>query len=177
MLPSLPHPFSPDIIFFDTEFSDLDTRTGSLLSLGMVKPNGKELYIEFEHDGQVHPWVEKHVLPTLTQQKISHETAQGMIRRFIGTNKKKKPYLMAYVNQFDAIFWYQLFGSPQHHPAFWIPIDFASILFAHGIDPNSMGKQRFFDWLGVDKKGFTLHNALDDARLLKVTYEKFWERI
>ncbi|HYE59999.1 MAG TPA: hypothetical protein VEA18_02335 [Candidatus Kapabacteria bacterium] len=163
-------PYSDEIIFFDTEFTYLDPKIGSLLSIGMVKNTGEELYLELAYDGTVHPWVKKHVLPSLTGEKVDQKTARRMLRKFMG---KEEPYLMAYVNQFDAIYWYDLFGSPQKHPAYWIPMDFASILFGHGFDPNSMGKKKFFTMLGIDKEQYVLHNALDDARLLRDVYHRF----
>lgn len=84
---------------------------------------------------------------------------------------------MSYVNQFDAIYWYQLFDSPKDHPAYWIPIDFASILFAYGYSPNSLGKDNFYKELGIDNKKYNTHNALDDARLLAEVYKRFIEEI
>lgn len=166
--------YSTNIIFFDTEFTDLDPKIGSLLSIGMIKYTGEELYLELEYDGPMHPWVKKNVIPKLTEKKVSREDAKKKLRKFVGNGK---PYLVAYVNQFDAIYWYELFGSPKDHPAFWIPIDFASILFAHGYDPNSMGKKKFFDMLGVEQEKYALHNALDDTRLLRDLYMRFLERI
>ncbi len=166
------------IIFFDTEFTYLDARKGELLSLGLVKDSGEELYIEFDqppHD-RMDPWVIEHVLPSLAGNSISKEDAKVKIREFVGTDR---PYLMAYVNQFDSIYWYDLFSDPQKHPAFWIPIDFASILFAHGFDPESMGKQEFFDRIGVAKTDYATrgHNAIEDARLLREVYHKFMSYI
>lgn len=166
--------YSDNLVFFDTEFTDLNCRTGELLSIGLIKQSGEELYLELEYDGPVHPWVEKNVLPTLTGKKISKEKAVVQLREFIGEGS---PYLVAYVNQFDAVFWYDLFGSPKEHPCFWIPIDFASILFAHGYDPNSMGKDSFFEELGLDKSSYNLHNALDDARMLRDVYTLFTEKL
>ena len=165
-------PYSQNIIFLDTEFSDLNARTGELLSVGLITYSGKELYLELEHSGPVHPWVKKHVLPLLIQPKVSREVAKEKLTDFIG---KDKPYLVSYVNQFDAIYWYDLFGSPKNHPCYWIPIDFASILFATGYDPNSLGKKRFFDELSINKKNYTFHSALDDARLLRDVYIKFFQ--
>lgn len=165
-------PFSQNIIFYDTEFTHLDARTGELLSLALVKLNGEELYIEFDYHGEVHPWVKEHVLPTLTsEKKYTKEEAKEAIWGFIGEGK---PYLVAYVNQFDSIFWYDLFASPQDHPVFWIPIDFASMLFATGLDPASMGKDKFLDSMGIDKSMFSVHNALDDAKLLRLVYKKYF---
>lgn len=167
-------PFSENIIFFDTEFTNLDPRKGELLSLGMVKPNGEELYLEFKHTGPLDPWVEEHVMPYLEGITFTNEEARKLIREFMGDTH---PYLVAYVNQFDAVYWYDLFGSAQDHPAFWIPIDFASILFAYGLPPNAMGNHKFIKSLGVGVDTFHKeHNALDDARLLKQVYYKFFEQ-
>ncbi len=160
------------IIFFDTEFTHLDPKKGELLSLGLVKTTGEELYIEFEQPPHedMHPWVIDHVLPYLFGNPIEKEEARGKIREFVGT---ERPYLMAYVNQFDAMYWYELFGDPKDHPAFWIPLDFASILFAHGFDPESMRQDAFFDRIGIDLSKFHKHNALDDAKLLREVYARF----
>jgi len=165
--------FSDNIIFFDTEFTHLDVKIGELLSIGLVKQTGEELYLELEYEGlEIHPWVSKKVLPFLTGEQVSRGEAVEKLREFIGEGKKK-PYLMAYVNQFDAVYWYKLFGDPKNHPAFWIPIDFASILFALGRDPEDMRKDRFFEELGIDKNRYNKHNALEDAKLLKEVYNKF----
>lgn len=164
-------PYSENIYFFDTEFTDLDIRRGELLSIGMINYSGeKELYLEFDYESPVHPWVSKNVLPYLNQKKTSVKRAKELISAFMGTDK---PYLMAYVNQFDAMYWYRLFGDPKAHPAFWIPIDFASILFAHGFDPNSMGSEPFLKTLSINKNDFKAHNALDDARILRLSYLGF----
>lgn len=160
-------PFSTNLIFYDTEFSDLNHRTGELLSLGLVKYTGEELYLELDYSGPLHPWVQENVIPNLTGNKVSREEARRQIIEFVGT---EEPYLMAYVNQFDSMYWYDLFGSPTEHPVYWIPIDFASILFAHGYAPNSLGHHSFFKALGIDKSQYREHNALQDARLLREVY-------
>ena len=153
------------------------------MSIGMVKYTGEELYLELEYDESfIHPWVKEHVLPNLTGEKIPKDKCRTILRTFIagkeGNGKEKeKPYLMAYVNQFDAVYWYQLFGSPKEQPFDWIPIDFASILFAYGYSPHSMGKDNFFKELEIDRKKYNSHIALDDARRLAEVYQKFTERI
>ncbi len=167
-------PYSENIIFLDTEFSDLNPKIGELLSIGLIKYTGEELYLELEQTGPIHPWVQEKVLPYLSQKKIPKEEACKEIRTFIGDTE---PYLVAYVNQFDAIYWYELFGSPKEHPAYWIPIDFASILFGLGYSPNSMGKHDFFKQLGIEKENYQEHNALTDAKLLRETYFKFYKNL
>ena len=170
-------PYSDNIIFLDTEFTTLDPAKGQLISIGLIKQNGKQLYLELEYDeNTLESWVKKNVIPSLTGDQISREVAQKKIERFIG-NKVEKPYLVAYVNQFDAIYWYKLFGSAKKHPAFWVPIDFASILFGLGYKPNSLGSHKFLKDLGVEKSGYTEHNALDDARMLRDVYNALFAKL
>lgn len=174
-------PYSDNLIFFDTEFTTLDPSRGQLLSVGLVKyQEGSELYLELEYDtSTVEPWVAKRVIPLLTEKKHSPESARKIITEFVGEveKEKDKPFLVSYVNQFDAIYWYKLFNSPKDHPVFWIPIDFASILFAYGYAPNSLGRHKFYKELGVDKKKYREHNALDDARLLRDVYMALIQKV
>lgn len=164
--------FSENIVFFDTEFSDLDAERGKLLSLGMVKMSGEELYLEMEHEGETSGWVKENVIPLLKSEKVSEVEARDKIRSFLGDTS---PYLLSYVNQFDAIYWYKLFGA-RTHPAAKIPIDFSSILFTLGFNPGSLSNTDFLDDLGIDMSKYQKHNALDDARLLKEIYIKFFKR-
>lgn len=164
--------FSDNIVFFDTEFSDLDAETGELLSIGMVKMDGEELYLELEYEGEPSDWVKENVIPLLNSKKVSEEEARNRIGSFLGDTY---PYLLSYVNQFDAIFWYKLFGA-RTHPAAKIPIDFASILFTLGFNPGSLSNDDFLDDLGVDVSKYQKHNALDDTKLLKEVYMKFFKR-
>lgn len=169
--------FSDNIIFFDTEFSNIDTQIGELISIGLVKPTGEELYVELEYDvANVHPWVTDHVLPFLSGDNITKDEAIKKIWDFIGRGEEK-PFLMAYVNQFDSIYWYRLFTDPKEHPVFWIPIDFATILFSFGFNPENMREGEFFDWLGIDTTKYNKHNALDDARKLREVYNKFRQKM
>lgn len=163
-------PFSDNVIFFDTEFSSLDPYVGEILSIGMVKHSGEELYLELEYGGEYSEWVQEHLLDTLTQEKVSREEAQKQVTDFVGD---AKPYLVAYVNQFDVIYTYKLFGV-DGHPFYWLPIDFAAILFGLGVDPEQYYKNQkeFVRSLGIDAEQFTQHHALDDARLLREVYLK-----
>jgi len=169
-------PYSDNIIFYDSEFSSLDPYKGEILSVGLVKMNGEELYLELEYDGYIDSWVKKNIIPYLKETKVGREEAKRKIRKFIG---KKESYFVAYINQFDTIYWYKLF-STSDHPAYWIPIDFASILFGLGIDPEAYyhkDKKNFFKRMGVDVSKYKNHHALDDAKLLREVYLKFYQSI
>jgi DNA polymerase III epsilon subunit-like protein len=156
-------PFTENIIFLDTEFSTLNPYEGEILSVGLVKSNGEELYLELEYDGPASDWVKENILPTLTSPKMSRDEAKKNIKEFVGSNM---PYMVSYVNQYDTIYIYKLFQGDTH-PFYWLPIDFASMMFATGLDPESQIADSF--------PGYRVHNALDDAKLLRDCYIKFFK--
>ena len=167
-------PFSDNVIFIDTEFSSLDPYQGEILSIGLVKLNGEELYVELEYQGEVDEWVRDNIIPTLTEKKLSRKAAVKEVNAFIGI---AEPYMVGYINQFDTIYWYKLFRTDSD-PLYWIPIDFASILFAFGINPESYSgenEDNFYTEIGIDPGKYRKHHALDDARLLREVYLKFTE--
>lgn len=132
------NPYSKNIIFFDSEFSSLDPYQGEILSIGLVKMDGSELYLELEYKGKVDPWVKKNIIPNLKDVKVSRTEAIKRIKEFVG---KKKPYAVSYVTQYDTLYLYKLFTckkfNDKKHPFFWMPVDFSTILFAMGIDPEA----------------------------------------
>lgn len=164
--------FSNNIIFLDTEFSSLNPYKGEILSIGLVKLNGGELYMELEYNGEIDEWVKENVTPFLMEEKVNREEAVRRIKKFVGD---KKPYMLAYVNQFDAIYLYKLFKI-ENNPFHWIPIDFASMLFAFRINPeryNWEDKDNFYQEIGINHNKYRKHHALDDAKLLRQVYLKF----
>ncbi len=175
-------PYSDNIIFYDSEFSSLDPYKGGILSVGLVKMNGDELYLELEYDGEVSDFVKDNVLPYLKDKKVSRPEARTKIREFIG---EKEPYLVAYVDSYDSIYWNKLFEikdstKTDEQPAYWMMIDFASILFGLGIDPeayNYKDKNNFYKKIGINASKYKEHNALDDAKLLREVYLKFYQSI
>lgn len=178
-------PPSDNIIFFDAEFTSLNPYEGELLSVGLVKFTGEECYIELEPKGQASAWTARHVVPLLTEAKVSRADAVVRIKEFVGAGR---PYMMAYVNQFDALFLYKLlteqegsleWTSAESGPFHWIPLDFASILFAVGRNPehyNRRDKKSICQELGIDTAPYREHHALDDARLLREVYRRLLRR-
>lgn len=174
-LPTM-RPFSSNIVFVDTEFSTLDPYKGEILSIGIVKINGDSLYLELEYDGEVSDWVKENIIPTLTAPKITRREAIIKINEFVGPSQ---PYIVAYVNQFDVIYWYKLL-RPDNDPSYWLPIDFASMLFTLGIDPERYGREHknsFLQDIGIDPSKYKEHNALDDARILREVYLRLTEEV
>ena len=76
-------PFSDNIIFLDTEFSSLDPYKGEILSMGLVKIDGEELYLELEYDGEVDEWVKENIIPNLRESKMSRGEAIKRIKNKI----------------------------------------------------------------------------------------------
>jgi len=172
-------PFSENIIFLDTEFSSLDPNKGEILSIGLVKLNGEELYLELEYDGEVSDWVKENVIPFLTQEKMNREKAVEKVKQFIGD---AKPYIVGYINQDDVMYWQKLYRSVgvKENPFQLVAIDFATILFILGIDPESYyfgDENNFYKKIGIDYTKYKKHHALDDAKLLREVYLKFIEKI
>lgn len=166
-------PYEPhNLIFIDTEFTSLDPAIGEILSIAIIKLNGEELYLEVETDAEPSAWVQKHVMNMLTGNKVSKEEAKQHIRKFLG---KTKPFAIAYVDNYDSLYAVKLFGEGKL-PFEWMTIDFASILFANGINPTKLlatesEAKTFYRGLGIDLNRYKQHHALDDARLLRDVWQ------
>lgn len=168
------HPYDAEnLIFIDTEFSDLDPYKGEVLSLGMVTLDGRELYIEVEYDGDSSDWVKKHVIPQLDGPKFTREQLIEQVRNFIGS---KLPFAVAFVDNYDVIYLTKIFGAGKL-PFKWMTVDFASILFSQGINPvrfqrDGAEAKKLYKTLGLDLNSYRGHHALDDARLLRDAWVK-----
>ena len=157
-----------NLIFIDTEFSSLDPDRGELLSIGIVKLDGSELYIEIEHNSEVDEWVRINVLPHLTEKKLTRQQAALRISEFLSD---MNPYAVAYVDNYDTIYLTKLFGVGKL-PFRWMTIDMTSVLFAFGVNPvkyapDQPGANRAYKKLGIELKQYKKHHALDDAKLLR----------
>jgi len=164
-----------NLIFIDTEFTDLDPYKGELLSIGIVKLNGDELYLELECDAKSTPWVKKHILPSLDGPKFDREDAAVQIREFLGDTQ---PFAVGFVDNYDVIYLTKIFGAGEL-PFRWTTVDFASVLFAVGINPvkflgDQSGSRAFYKKLGINYKNYREHHALDDAKLLRDVWVKLF---
>lgn len=167
-------PFSDQLLFFDAEFTSLEYEKSELLSFGAVTMSGETYYCEIQQDhSNSSDFVQEHILPTLNGPKISIDQARAeitaFVRKYYGDHH---PYLATFVYKYDAYHWYKLFGYDDdltHR----IILDFASMLFALGIDPernSAAQRDDFLRGLGVDVDRFAKHNALDDALILREAY-------
>ena len=168
---------SSNLVFLDTEFTDLDPYKGELLSVGMATLDGRELYLECEQSTEPSPWVQKHIMPMLDGPKFSRIQVMRQIREFLGNTN---PFMIAFVDNYDVIYLTKLFGAG-NLPFRWMTVDFASILFANGVNPvrfqrdGNSGAKAFYKDLGLDLKVYRNHHALDDARLLRDVWLKLTE--
>ena len=156
-------PYSDNIIFVDTEFSGLEFYLGDLISIGLVKLSGEELYLELDYSGPVNAFVQREVLPKLTGPRVPASEAVARIKEFVGDGK---PYMVSEGGHYDVLYVYKLFGI-EKHPFNWVPLELTSMLFSHGIRPRI---DEFAASLGIDRTHFRTDHALDDARFLREVY-------
>lgn len=164
---------SQNLIFIDTEFTSLDPYVGELLSVGIVKLSGEELYLELECDAEPLPWVKKNIIPMLKQSKVSRELVVQHINDFLGDTN---PFAIAFVDNYDVMYLTKLFGAG-NLPFRWMTIDLTSILFAIGINPvkfmpGETGATKYYRKLGIELQKYRNHHALDDAKLLRDVWLK-----
>jgi DNA polymerase III epsilon subunit-like protein len=172
-------PFSENILFCDTEFTSLDPYIGEIISIALIKPDGKELYLEIEYNiDKVSDFVKENVIPRLEGNPISRKEARKKIKKFIGNSK---PYLISYVNDYDVIYWNKLFEKKdeknkeerEKYLIKWISIDFATLLFFNETNLEKFLKKQGIPELEESKQ----HNALNDARFLRDIYYLFLESV
>lgn len=143
-------------IFLDTEFIE-DGRTIELISIGMVREDGAELYCEnAEADlSKASPWVQENVLPHLTKAISSRAYIASSIYSFVG----EEPEFWGYYCDYDWVVLCQLYGTmmalPKHWPKFCLDVKQLAV------------------WLGnpeLPKLGTGSHHALNDARWTRDAY-------
>lgn len=178
--------YSENVIFMDGEFTELSENGTQFISIALVKPNGDSYFaINADYDsGNCTEWVKENILRPLYIETVHGDARNELtaldfhkvfgksksqiakeIKSFVGDSK---PYLVADVNQFDWMGICGIFGI-WNVPFFYIPIDFASILWGKGIDPD-VNREEFAKEQGIDVSNFKKHNALDDAKMLKALY-------
>lgn len=169
-------------IFYDTEFVDDGDRI-HLISLGMVREDGKELYavkadLVLLRLAYQNPWLRKNVIPYLPVKLINnqlewdhdhedikkvffthgHMGIREQVKTFISSTPD--PQLWAYYSAYDHVAYAQLFGRmidlPAGFPMFTMDIKQEMV---------RLGNPR------VPEQQNGAHNALEDARWNKETYE------
>jgi len=165
-------------IFYDTEFLE-DGETIKLISIGLVREDGKEYYaINAElpwFSILRHDWLKKHVVSSLPTRmtgsglrtlnfdsvhikpraKIAHEVASFIL------SSGPDPELWAWYGAYDHVALCQLWGRmtdlPPGIPMFTNDIKTLFQMYGNPVEPKQ----------NLD----TVHNALEDARHNKVMYD------
>jgi len=161
-------------IFFDTEFLE-DGKTIDLISIGMVREDGEELYlVNQEADWRriyAEPWLMDNVVPQLPpmREAVTRKRIAIAVNAFCGgrvaqwTAPTFNPEFWAYYADYDWVVLCQLFGRMIDLPEGW-PMycrDFKQLIDERGFEPK---KQETGD-----------HNALEDARWLKTEFLRLSE--
>lgn len=161
----------------DTEFHE-DGTTIDLISIGIVAEDGREYYAisgEFDtHRAWEHPWLPDNVLVHLPWTPIkrldrahpdvkTRAVIRDEVSAFLHSTGTE---LWAYYAAYDHVAYAQLFGTmmwiPKHLPK--RTNDLAQLIDAHDA------------WGFIPRQTGTEHNALDDARWVKLCYDFLMNR-
>lgn len=178
-------------VFFDTEFTGLHQHT-TLVSIGLISEDGQTFYAEFEdYDrAQVDEWLKDNVISKLVMETgdysgLSKEINEKKIEEcshvaLIGYDRKDiAEYLTRWISRFenvevwsdclsyDWVLFNQLFGHAFNIPknVYYIPFDICTLMKIKGVDPDVSREE----YAGIHGQK---HNALHDAKTIKVCYEK-----
>jgi hypothetical protein len=179
-------------IFFDTEFTGLHQGT-TLISFGAISECGKTFYAEFTDYAitQVDDWLKENVIAKLNHPKgdvndciVTEDRPNDML--VYGTKKEIKTYLEKWLFQFDEVemwsdclsydwvlfsqIWEHAFNIPKN--VYYIPFDICTVFKIKGIDPD-INREKF--GCGEVYSEMPKHNALWDARVIKMCYEKLMD--
>lgn len=149
-------------IFFDTEFIDTG-KVIDLISIGMVREDGKELYLESTEVNWdlADSWIYENVVPLLTNRDSTSVSRAEMRDRIIDFVGQEKPEFWAYYASYDWVCLCQLFGRmldlPKGWPMYCNDLKWLRNL-AGGIDLPEHDKNA--------------HNALADARWTKEAWQQ-----
>jgi hypothetical protein len=183
-------------VFFDCEFTGWHQNT-TLISIGFIAESGQTFYAELtDYDkSQIDDWLQKNVIENL----LMHEPREG---KEVGNELYKsysvdKPYsvelrcnkkflkdeISSWLYQFkeieiwgdylsyDWVLFCQIFGHAFNIPknVYYIPFDICTLFKIKGVDPD-INREKFA--LGGQYFEMPKHNALWDARVIKMCYEK-----
>lgn len=152
---------TPTKIWFDTEFIE-DGKTIDLISIGLVREDGAELYLESADCNwrKASEWVLHNVHPHLSGEQTPRGEIAEKVRAFAG----EKPEFWAYYADYDWVVLCQLYGTMMELPKGW-PMYCRDL--KQTMDDLAPG-YRF-------QKQTTEHHALADARWVRGTWQELEE--
>jgi hypothetical protein len=176
-------------IFFDTEFTGLHQNT-TLISIGFIAEDGKTFYGEFvDYDkSQVDDWIQENVIDNTLFLKKKNNTVLNStsLNQYchVGAANTIVSDLKDWLAQFDTVemwsdclaydwvLFNELFGHAFNIPnnVYYIPFDISTLFKIKGIDPD-ISREKFIKE-SINKDSIQKHNALWDAEVIKLCYEK-----
>lgn len=177
-------------LFFDTEFTGLHQNT-TLISIGIIAETNETFYAEFtDYDGeQIDEWLQKNVMDNLlfnSETPFEGKSVAGRIGADMtvkGDTESIRDYLINWLTQFDEVeiwsdclaydwvLFNNIFGHAFKIPknVYYIPFDICTLFKNKDIDPD-INREEFVDV--ANNKDAQKHNALWDARVIALCYEK-----
>lgn len=172
-------------IFFDTKFTGLQKNT-TLISIGFISECGKQFYAEFAdyNKSQLNDWLIENVMSGLSLDKVGVSKLTDNEACVKGDRDFIKDKLEDWLVQFDEIemwsdclgynwvLFCDIFGGAQSIPenVYDIPFDLCTLMLIKGEDPDATRVLFAYDELRNTK--INQHNALFDAQLIKLCYDK-----
>lgn len=180
------------ILFFDTEFTGLHKNT-TLMTIGIISEDGKTFYselIDYDKDyvqKEESQWLQENVVNNFLLDESKYKQGvcyvEGNDWKLRGTKQDLKVHLTKWIEQFDdVIIWsdclhydwvlfIDIFGTAFDVPSNinYIPRDLCTLFDLLNIDPDISRE----DFAGVSEEQAKLkHNALYDAKIIKLCYDK-----
>lgn len=168
-------------VFFDTEFTGLHQKT-TLISIGLIAESGETFYAELtDYDqSQIDGWLRDNVISKLV---LPNEGNGVGVDGFVGDTNFIRQNLESWFSQFDHVemwsdclsydwvLFCQIFGHAFNIPknVYYIPFDICTLFKAKGID-SDISREKY--GCGEHYEEMQKHNALWDARVIKMCYEK-----
>jgi hypothetical protein len=150
----------------------------------MVSEDGQTFYAEFnDYDKtQINDWLEENVISNLQFKGKFFISDEGKSVNMCGCDYQVKDALEMWLKQFyrveiwsdclayDWVLFNQLFGHAFNIPknVYYIPFDICTMFKFKGIDPD-INREEYAGLTGYSSQK---HNALWDAKVIKVCYER-----
>lgn len=181
-------------IFMDTEFTGLHQNT-TLISIGIITENNRRFYAELnDYDkSQVNSWIQENVIDNLVYNNTDvsiPKTPASIANEYEMKGNKEQVFdaLIAFLSPYETIqvwsdclaydwvLFCELFGGAMNLPdnIGYIPMDICTFMWYKGIDPD-INRESFVQDLIDPNKRYNKHNALWDAEVIKMCYEKLME--
>lgn len=156
----------------DTEFTGLCQNT-TLISIGMVTEKGQTFYAECnDYDPyQVDDWIRKNVIDNLWYPNgLPERQVRSLLEEWLSNLGPVE--IWSDCLSYDWVLFNQLWGHAFNIPknVYYIPFDLATVFKLKGIDPDINREE--FAGVKDDDPLRRKHNALWDAQVIRMCYEK-----